>query len=104
MGHLPIQRLPKRASVRGTMPRADDFSPVKNAEGLDSPKTCREDQMRQFARWYNVDVVYDGEVPKVAITGKVRRNANASQVLEILVKLGIKFRLDSKKIVIMQNS
>ena len=31
--------------------RADDFSPVKNAEGLDSPKTCREDQMRQFARW-----------------------------------------------------
>jgi len=31
--------------------RADDFSPVKNAEGIDSPKTCREDQMRQFARW-----------------------------------------------------
>jgi UDP-N-acetylglucosamine/UDP-N-acetylgalactosamine diphosphorylase len=31
--------------------RADDFSPVKNAEGLDSPKTCREDQLRQFARW-----------------------------------------------------
>ena len=31
--------------------RADDFSPVKNAEGLDSPKTCREDQMRQFSRW-----------------------------------------------------
>jgi UDP-N-acetylglucosamine/UDP-N-acetylgalactosamine diphosphorylase len=31
--------------------RADDFSPVKNAEGLDSPKTCRDDQLRQFARW-----------------------------------------------------
>lgn len=31
--------------------RADDFSPVKNAEGLDSPKTCAEDQLRQFARW-----------------------------------------------------
>ena len=31
--------------------RADDFSPVKNAEGLDSPKTCREDQLRQFGRW-----------------------------------------------------
>ncbi|MDR1011812.1 MAG: UDPGP type 1 family protein [Opitutaceae bacterium] len=33
--------------------RANDFSPVKNAEGLDSPKTCREDQLRQFARWLN---------------------------------------------------
>lgn len=32
-------------------PRADDFSPVKNAEGLDSPQTCRDDQLRQFARW-----------------------------------------------------
>ena len=31
--------------------REDDFSPVKNAEGLDSPKTSKEDQMRQFVRW-----------------------------------------------------
>lgn len=31
--------------------REDDFSPVKNATGLDSPQTCREDQLRQFARW-----------------------------------------------------
>ena len=31
--------------------RADDFSPVKNAEGADSPQTCRDDQLRQFARW-----------------------------------------------------
>jgi UDP-N-acetylglucosamine/UDP-N-acetylgalactosamine diphosphorylase len=32
--------------------RADDFSPVKNADGVDSPKTSREDQLRQFARWF----------------------------------------------------
>jgi len=31
--------------------RKDDFSPVKNAEGVDSPQTCREDQLRQFSRW-----------------------------------------------------
>lgn len=31
--------------------RADDFSPVKNAEGLDSPATCLADQQRQAARW-----------------------------------------------------
>ena len=31
--------------------REDDFSPVKNAEGVDSPATCRDDQLRQFARW-----------------------------------------------------
>ncbi len=31
--------------------REDDFSPVKNAEGVDSPETCRNDQLRQFVRW-----------------------------------------------------
>ena len=44
---LPFSRNPVVIETR----RADDFSPVKNAEGIDSPKTCREDQMRQFARW-----------------------------------------------------
>lgn len=31
--------------------REDDFSPVKNAEGVDSPKSCADDQLRMFARW-----------------------------------------------------
>jgi len=31
--------------------RADEFSPVKNAEGNDSPANCRDDQLRMFARW-----------------------------------------------------
>jgi UDP-N-acetylglucosamine/UDP-N-acetylgalactosamine diphosphorylase len=31
--------------------RAGDFSPVKNAAGEDSPASCRDDQLRQFARW-----------------------------------------------------
>jgi UDP-N-acetylglucosamine/UDP-N-acetylgalactosamine diphosphorylase len=31
--------------------REDDFSPVKNATGVDSAETSRADQLRQFARW-----------------------------------------------------
>ena len=31
--------------------RADDFSPVKNADGVDSPQSARDDQLRQAARW-----------------------------------------------------
>lgn len=31
--------------------RGDEFSPVKNAEGLDSPLTCKNHQKQQAARW-----------------------------------------------------
>ena len=44
------QPFAKNPTVIETL-RADDFSPVKNAEGVDSPQTCRDDQLRQFARW-----------------------------------------------------
>jgi UDP-N-acetylglucosamine/UDP-N-acetylgalactosamine diphosphorylase len=44
---LPFSRNPVVVETR----RADDFSPVKNAEGVDSPATCRADQIGQFARW-----------------------------------------------------
>jgi UDP-N-acetylglucosamine/UDP-N-acetylgalactosamine diphosphorylase len=40
-----------RSAVVIETQRADDFSPVKNAEGVDSPRTAREDQLRQYARW-----------------------------------------------------
>lgn len=34
-------------------PRENDFSPVKNAEGVDSADSCRADLLRQYTRWAN---------------------------------------------------
>jgi len=48
---LPFSNNPVVIETR----REDDFSPVKNAEGLDSPKTCRDDQVRQFVRWFKAN-------------------------------------------------
>lgn len=33
--------------------RLGDFSPVKNAEGIDSPESCSKDQQKLFAQWLN---------------------------------------------------
>ncbi len=56
--------------------------------------------MRQFARWYDVDVEYEGKTPTSMITGKVNRNVNASEALKILSYLDIHFRIEDKKIII----
>jgi UDP-N-acetylglucosamine/UDP-N-acetylgalactosamine diphosphorylase len=45
--------------------RSDDFSPVKNAQGVDSPQSCREDQLRLFARW----LAANGAAPLTDATG-----------------------------------
>ncbi len=42
--------LAKNAIVYETL-REEEFSPVKNAEGADSPATCKRDQIRRAARW-----------------------------------------------------
>lgn len=46
-----------------TTSRGEEFSPVKNAEGSDSPVTSKRDQVRRFARWLEaagVQVPRDG--------------------------------------------
>lgn len=32
--------------------RLNDFSPVKNAEGIDSPESCKSDQIKLFRGWF----------------------------------------------------
>jgi len=57
--------------------------------------------MRQFSRWYNVDVAYEGTLPTTMITGKAYRNVNASEALTILTDLGIHYKIENKKIIII---
>lgn len=61
--------LAKNAIVYAT-DRAEEFSPVKNADGNDSPATSKRDQIRRAARWLKaagVSVPTKGDEPDATI-------------------------------------
>lgn len=66
--------------------------------------------MRKLSRWYDVAIVYEGQVPSKSFTGKISRYKNISEVLEILkLTESINFRIEGpadehnsgKRIIIM---
>jgi ferric-dicitrate binding protein FerR (iron transport regulator) len=58
--------------------------------------------MRQIARWYDVKVIYESEVPDLEFGGKISRNNNISEVLKILeLSSKVHFRIEDKTIIVM---
>jgi transmembrane sensor len=51
--------------------------------------------MRQLSRWYNVEVVYEGEISSKQFSGKISRSVNATEALEILRFTGVNFRIEN---------
>ena len=60
-----------------------------------------QEVMRQFARWYDVDVKYEGELPSRRFSGEIARNINATQMLDILNFKKIHYKLQGKTIIVM---
>lgn len=63
-------------------------------------RTPVQSVMRQIARWYNVDIVYKGAVPKDEIVGRIPRTAYVSEVLHIMELIGIHFKIEGRTIIV----
>jgi transmembrane sensor len=57
--------------------------------------------MRQLARWYDVDVVYEGKVPEIRVGGIIHNDVYLSTVMEFLGENGVHYKTEGKKIIIM---
>src|SRR6185437_7136137 len=57
--------------------------------------------MRQLARWYDVDVVYEGNIPNMEFGGKVDRTLPLNDLLKFLDKNQIHFRLEGRKLIVL---
>ncbi len=56
--------------------------------------------LRQLARWYDIEVQFEGNIPNRIFRGKITRDLNLSQVVNIMQDLDIKFRIEGKKLIV----
>lgn len=57
--------------------------------------------MRQVARWYDVEVNYEGEIPRRLFTGEISRKANLSELIKIIELSDIRLKLAGNVITVM---
>lgn len=57
--------------------------------------------MRQLARWYDVEVMYQGSIPKRSFGGEMQRDLNLSDVLKILEKNNVHFKIEGKRLIVL---
>lgn len=57
--------------------------------------------MRQLARWYDVDVVYEGALPNEKFDGEISMNSTLAEVFKILELSAIHFKVEGRKVTVM---
>lgn len=69
---------------------------VFNFEGVDVPGV-----MRQLSRWYDIEVVYAGTIPQRRFGGEIQRGLQLKQVLVVLEKVGIKYKIAGRQLIVL---
>lgn len=67
---------------------------------FDFNKVTIQQAMSQIARWYDVDVIYEKNIPTITLGGKMRRNMTLSEVLEFVEGLGVHYTLNDRELII----
>jgi transmembrane sensor len=57
--------------------------------------------LRQLSRWYNIEIVYQQQIPSKSFSGEIQRDLNLSEVLEVLKDAGVHFTLEGRKLIVL---
>lgn len=64
-------------------------------------KVSLQEVMRQIARWYDVEIEYQGQIKPMQFGGEIQRDLNLSDVLEGLKETGIHFRIEGRRLIVL---
>ncbi|MGC4232978.1 MAG: DUF4974 domain-containing protein [Niabella sp.] len=100
----PGQQGVARHSALSLQPSADIDQIMAWKNGLFSfnGSSLRE-VMQQIARWYDLDVVYEGSVSEKRFGGKIFKDANLSEVMNILEGGGVRYEIKNQKTIIIKS-
>lgn len=56
--------------------------------------------VKNIARWYNVDVVLEGNAANVDVSGDIPRTANLSELIKLLSVIDVEARIEGKKLIL----
>lgn len=105
-GHSKILTPGQQVQVRGTDIRLNTEVDVQQVtawkSGLFSFRSAEfSEVMRELARWYDLEVVYEGGVPKGRIRGEISKDLSLSQIMTGLGMSRIKYQIKDKEIRIL---
>lgn len=103
-----VLRQGQQARVSHSPAQSEIFIEKVDTQGIIAWKEGRfefngsiQDIMKQIARWYNVQVKYEGDADQKAFTGVISRETNISDVLNMLELTGeIQFSIQKGTIVV----
>jgi hypothetical protein len=61
-----------------------------------------ETVMREISRWYDVDIVYEKDIPDIKFWGEIERDLKLADVLEILNKMEVHFKIEGRKLMVIK--
>jgi ferric-dicitrate binding protein FerR (iron transport regulator) len=60
-----------------------------------------EEVMRQLERWYDIEVVYEKNIPDIQFGGKMSNDVSLSGLLKSLKEMEVHFRIEGRKLIVL---
>ena len=96
---------PGEACINGKVVAADPDKAIAWKNGLfDFDGAGVEDLMRQVARWYDIEVVYQDGIPDKEFVGKLSRNSSLKTLLKALEYANVHFRIEGRRIIVLPDT